>query len=317
MDEIMFSVNENVVFNIDELSKRQSETAEQRICEIHELAESAAEILLQMYNDDYSAAEAISFLSDFIEDKKTNVHTEALEENKELLNSYMSLVSCYDKATFSLLLSESLKKRGIFLSEGDFLDSGETEESIAFVRSPLSSEAFDVFSQSLADPRLKYVPDTKEAVAMVSRGEVGYCILPIEERGGVRLSSISELIFREELKINSVTPVFGPYGGANMKYALLSKKFTDYPVNPGDDRYLEIRLHDNSGVSFSELMTAASVLNVGLYRVNTINFETEDGERKYVSIVFSRESLDFCNILLYMMLFTPDFTPVGIYKNLE
>lgn len=317
MDGVSFHTDDNVVFNIAELSKKQSIIAEQRICELHELAESAAELVLQMLNEDYSVAEVISFLSDFIQGKKYKPHSALLKDNEVMLDSFMSLVSDYDKACFSTLLSDSLKKRGFEFSESDFLDYANTEETVAFVKSPLSSEAYDVFTEQFSEPRLKYAKDTKEAVAMVVRDEAGYCILPFEERGGVRLSAISEIIFREELKINSVTPVFGPYGGADMKYALLSKNFTLYPVNPGDDRYLEVRLADFSSEAYSLLILASEFFDVGLYRLNTINFATEDGDKKYLSVVFSTESRDFSKLLLYMTLFLSELTPVGIYKNLE
>lgn len=317
MDDVSFHPEKNIVFNIAELSKKQSVVAEQRLCELYELSESAAELVSEMLKDDYSPAEAIAFLSDFISGKQFELHSSVLVENKKMLQAFMSIVSCYDKACFSGLLADSLAKRGFGLSEADFLDSGDAEETVAFVKSPLSSEAYDVFADDFSEPRLKYVSDTKEAVSAVARSEVGYCILPFEERGGIRLSAINELIFREELKINAVTPVFGPYGGADMKYALFSKNFIVHPVDRGDDRYLELRLSDASGEYLAELLLVSSIFDVRLYRVNTVGFETKDGASKYFSVIFSTENSDFSKLLLYMTLFVSEFTPTGLFKNLE
>jgi len=316
MDEKIFLPNENVVSNIEKLSKKLTLSCEMRLCEMHELTETAADFITDMIKEDYSVKEAVSLLTDFVCEKRY-LPCDVMEENKHILDSFMTLVSSHDKVSFSSMLLTALKSRGLSLSESDFLEIEKPDDSIALVKGPLSGEAYDVFSEELREPRLRYVSDTKEAVAMVVGGEVGYCVLPFEERGGVRLSSISEQIFREELKINSVTPVFGPYGGADMKYALLSRCLTAKTVNVGDDRYLEIRISDSSSALLSELTVAANAFGLGVYRINTISLPTEDGDKRFMSLVFSVENRDFSDMLLYLTLFISEYTPVGIYKNLE
>ena len=141
--------------------------------------------------------------------------------------------------------------------------------------------------------------------------------MPLEERGGARLAAVAELLFREDLKINSVTPVFGFEGLADMKYALVSKHFTVPDIFPDDDRYLEIRIKADSNVSVSELFSAAESLDSYLYRINTLTFTTEDGEAQYYSVVFRDDGKDFSPLLVYLTLFSGAYTPIGIYKNLE
>ena len=188
---------------------------------------------------------------------------------------------------------------------------------MTYVKNALADEAYDVFSQQLSDPRVKYSSTLNDAVRLVSSGEAEYALLPLEERGGARLASVAELLFREDLKINSVTPVFGFEGLADMKYALVSKHFTIPEILPDDDRYLEIRLRADSSVSASELFSAAESLGAFPYRINTLTFDTEDGAYQYYSVVFRDDGKDFTSLLVYLTLFSGAYTPVGIYKNLE
>ena len=56
----IFSSNEINVQNISELSRRQSVTEEQRICELAEIASEAADYALEMYNEGYGVYEILS-----------------------------------------------------------------------------------------------------------------------------------------------------------------------------------------------------------------------------------------------------------------
>ncbi len=317
MEDVLFAPSGITVNNVKALSEKISVSAERKICEIRDIAKCAAEMTKKMLDADYSAQEAISYLSDFLVPGKEEVHSFAMPENRHRLASYMKLTSEHDKASFVELFLDSLGECGINLSESDFLDVREAKESIAFVKGPLANEAYDVFSQDFENPVLKHGSDIKSCLGMLRSGEVGYCLLPFEEKGGVRLSAIRELIYKEDLKINSVTPVFGPLGDADMRYALVSKYFSNYPVCEGDDRYLELRFDTAERGELGGVLIAASVFDIGIYRVNTVNFDTERGASPSVSLVLSADSKDFAPMLVYLTLFFDDFAAVGIYKNLE
>ena len=152
---------------------------------------------------------------------------------------------------------------------------------------------------------------------MVSSSECEYCLLPLEERGGSRLSSIAALLFSEDLKINAVIPVFGLDGMADMKYALVAKHFSVPTIENDDDRYLEIRLRADGETQLTELFSVAALFGSQIYRINTISFDTEDGTIPHYSLVFREEGRDFSLMLLYLTLFSGAYLPIGIYKNLE
>jgi hypothetical protein len=152
---------------------------------------------------------------------------------------------------------------------------------------------------------------------MLSVDEIGYALLPLEERGGVRLPTVAEMILRGDLKINSVTPVFGLDGSADMKYALVSKNFRPTVTSLGDDGYLEIRFEASSDTSLAELVMVSECLGARIYRLNTVTLRDDDGESTYYSVVFCDDGRGFVSLLAYLTLFVPDAITVGMYKNLE
>ena len=317
MSDIEFTPHKNNLANLNELSREGSILSEKRICELYELSSKASKLATEMLNSGFGIYEALTLISQGYCDSPKIIHENHLPENLSLLNSYATTFSVCDKVSFSRLFFKGLSTRGVFLSEKDFFETAAREESIAYVKSQLANEAYDVFSEDFKAPRLKYTADIKEAVSLVTKGEVGYAILPLEEKGGARLSSITELLFKSELKINSVTPVFGALGNADMKYALVSSSISLPSCEEEDDRYLELRISAEDTEKFSELVSVAESLGITLYRVNTINFESDGESSPYFSLVLKTETGDFTEILIYLTMFISDDVSVGIYKNLE
>lgn len=303
--------------NIKKLSLMQASIAEQRICEISDLAYNASLLTLEMLSDGYGIYEILSIISDALTPTETEVHEECLNENVGRISSYLRVLSEYDKIVFTQIFANMIREKGIIISESDFLPTENGAETFTYVKNALADEAFDVFSQEFTDPRLKYSTSFSEAAKAVSSGEVEFALLPLEEKGGARLAAVAELLFKEDLKINSVTPVFGFEGLADMKYALVSKHFSVPEVREDDDRYFELRLRADSSISLSELFLASDAFGISLYRVNTISFETDDGSAQYYSVVFRDEGKDFGILLIFLTLFSGAYTPIGLYKNLE
>ncbi len=303
--------------NISELSIRQCELEELRICELSELADSAAEVAEAMSREGCEIYEILSIISEGFSEPQVLPSNDSLAKNIKSLTAYLKVLSSYDKTVFSRLLSQKLSEMGIDVTESAFLYEGVGNGVFTYVKNALADEAYDVFSQDFSDPRLKYSKSFKDAVSLVVSGECEYSILPLEEKGGVRLFSIASLIQSEDLKINSVIPVFGFEGNADMKYALVSKHFTVPEIMPDDDRYLEIRVPADSSVPISELLSSADAMGSSVYRVNTLSFNTDDGPANFYSIVFRDGGEDFSNLLIYLTLFSGSYTAVGLYKNLE
>lgn len=313
----IFETSGVTVANITKLAKKQSHLEEQRLCEIAEIVVAASSFTAEMLGEGYGIYEILSIISEGFLQSALDVHKDALPENEKILLSHLKMLDASDKVNFSVMLFDRLAQMNILIGESSFLEVFRKDDTFTYVKNPLADEAFDVFSQDFDDPRVKYSKSLNEAAKAVSLGEVEYALLPLEESGGARISAVAAILFREELKINSVTPVFGYEGLADMKYALVARHFSLPEQLPDDDRYLEIRLRQDSSVPLSELLLAADILGITLYRVNTISFDTEDGPIPYYSIVFRGGGKDFSSLLVYLTLFSGAYTPVGIYKNLE
>lgn len=313
LEDLNFKINEALVSNLERLSAEESIIGEQRLLELEDIATSLADVSLAMMSDGLGVYEMLSYLADGVSLGEYRLSDLTDSCSAALIEKKLNTLAHTDKAMLSELYVRELSERcGITIS--DFLPSEPRSEEFTYVRNALSDEAYDVFCENFTDPRVKYSSSFRECAQTVTDGRASYCLLPLEERGGVRLPTVSEIIYRSDFKINGVTPVFGPDGTADMKYALVSGSFTVPERRSGDDRYLEIRI----GVASSlDLFFAVEHFGMSLYRVNTFTVNNEGESESFVSAVIKEGDTDFTTLLTYLTLFTEDFVPVGIYKNLE
>ena len=300
--------------NLDELRLNECDVAKRRVLELNELAEHTAPILLRYLDDGLGVYDGLSVVREGISFDNGVIDA---PESLEILSGLAPSTDSFDKIIFSKLLLSSLNKVGKRITESDFLEGTPRSESFTYVRNAFSDEAYDVFSQDYFDPRVRYSNTLKECERLLLDGEVDYCILPLEERGGVRLHSTTDFIFRNDFKINSVTSVFGFDSSQDLKYALISKHFTIPPLAPDTDRYLELRLSQDKSDSLFSLLYAIRQLGMSVYRINTLTFDIEGGENSYFSIVVRDEGKDYTPLFTYLGLFEDECDAVGVYKNLE
>ena len=302
--------------NLALLGEREAGFAERRTLELRELARGAAEAVRSLITDGLSADEAIRTV--LVGDgERVACGDDIYSANVSFVEHYLSALFASDKAVFAKIFVNSLSECGIVLSEADFLPEGTGEELVVYVKNKLADEAFDVFSEELDDPRVMYAKDFREAARAVSRGDAAYCLLPLEEGQGVRIPSVSSLLYSEDLKINSVTPVFGPDGGADMKYALISRYFSVPAIQEDSDRYFEFRLGEINTDTISSILSAASLFGASVYRINSAVITTDSGTEEGITLVLSGTGIDFTPLIVYLTVFMPAFVAVGIYDNIE
>ncbi len=297
--------------NLDTLALMQSQMQEKRICELSDFAAQALDLMDSLELDIVSLLLLISEEDIF---NKSEPHALAMSENTDRLSAFLSALNESDKLLFISLLFELAGERGIIISEKDFLTAEKSkDETFTYVKNQYADEAYDVFADEFKKPRVFYSDSLRDAALGVANGTYSYCLLPFEEKGGVRLPTVEALLNQYDLKIVSVTPVFGPYGLLDLKYALVSKTFSVEKIKRDDDRYLEIRLPSTS--SLSRLTLAAEDLGFKLYRVNTLALMEESAP--YFTVVFKGEGTEFTRLFAYLTLFMSEYTPIGIYTNLE
>ena len=301
--------------NLSELSRMQSLLAERRICELHEMAESAVSYLRSLYESGMPIADALSLVDPFSE-SDTPLHAEAMKENLSHLRASARATEALDKAVFISLMIEELSALGKRPSEADFLSPSAQGEMFTYVKNFYADEAYDVFSQSFSDPRLFYSETIRDAVKAVEEGRAGFCLLPLEEKGGVRLGSISQLLYKSDLRIASVTPVYGYGEQTDLTYALISRGYLIPELSGEDDRYLEIRL-PKKACPLSELLFVTEAYGLQIHRIHSLILEEEGGHLPFYSLVVRAEGRDFVPFLTYLCTFVGDFAPIGIYSNLD
>jgi hypothetical protein len=153
---------------------------------------------------------------------------------------------------------------------------------------------------------------------MLLGDEVGYCLFPIEEKGGLRLPTVENLLFTQNLKIRRIVPVFGFDGLADLNYALVSKSVYIEPYQREDDRYMEIHIPArDENFSLNAFLFALTLYKMHLYRIQTVSVDRGGEREDYLSLVLQSQGDDFIPILSYLALFCAKYTIVGIYKNLE
>ncbi|MBR2651037.1 MAG: hypothetical protein IKD45_05195 [Clostridia bacterium] len=312
-EDSVFSHSNVLLSNINSINRQQHTLSERKACELAFLADEIADIAVSL-SPSMSLYEIILQLSSELPE------TDRAAYESELVplspsRCVLAVGGSADGAMLCSLIVEKLRDRGIPITEREFLNSEAAPETFTYVKNSLADEAYDVLSQDFSDPRVAYSESFGAAAAAVADGKVGYCILPFEEVGGTRIPGIVELINSLDLKIVAITPVFGFEGNADMKYALVGRGF-DIPDRDEDtDRYLEIEL-SGASVSLPLLLASAESLGASVYRINTL-YKKSDPTEAFYSIVFRDGGESFSALLLYLALFAEDYSPLGIYKNLE
>ncbi len=315
--EYVFDADDVTIRNLNELSVARAMLDERRILELRDIVAKMVDVSLLLLEDGLSIYEILSFFVDGIVIGDYPIHINHEDDCREALNALTRTTHNMDQTLISEIYVDSMRESGLLLTERDFLPSKDALEVLTYVKNQYSDEAYDVFSQDFREPKVLYSLSFRECVQAITSAEAGYCLFPLEEKGGARLHTIAELIYRNDLKINSVTPVFGFDADADIKYALVSNHFTVPECTVGDDRYLELRLSASQVPSISDILSSASLLGMSVYRVNTVTFDTEGDENTFFSLVLRDGGRDFTPFLTYLALFAPDAVPVGIYKNLE
>ena len=313
LDDVVFTPKSITLDNLTKLAGNGAQLVERRVCEISELVDSAVEFSLELHSSGMGIYEILSLIAEGLND----VGKDGAPAGLALSGAHSSFISAFDRAELADLLVKRLRLAGISVDARDMLPAVIGDEHIAYVRNALADEAYDVLTQDFSDPRVSYFNSFKEAADAVASGDATYCLLPLEERGGTRLALVSELIFRRELRICGITPVFGYDGNADMKYALLSKGYTVPELSADDDGYLEIRIRADEDGNLGEIISVASDFEISVYRINTLTFDTDGENDSFHDVVFRSSAGDFTSLLVYLTLFSSEFIPIGMYKNLE
>ncbi len=307
-----------ILDNLKENDREFYQSVALKVSELSSLADEISSSIGYFFNLDITPVDALIALRDVLNDASLWENRSDNSVYPEAVWHSVRNIKENEKAIFVLLLLEKLREKNIRLSEEDFFLAGEDAPIFAYVKNTLADEAYDVITENTPEARVKYVSSFSEGARLLLSDEVGYCLFPIEEKGGLRLPTVENLLFTENLKIRRIVPVFGFDGSADLKYALVSKTAYVEPYQKEDDRYLEIHIPiGEENFSLSSFLFALKLYGMQLYRIHTVSIEKIGEREDQLSLVLKSQGESFAHMLSYLTLFCDRHTIVGIYKNLE
>ncbi len=293
--------------NINTLDRSAHLGYEARVCELALYADALCDGLSELIADGVSPIESLALLRERI-----RLHENGCPEGEIDSSHFFDMLLSADRAELCRLIAIRLRERGIDISLSELFSVESDLKRVCYVKNALSDEAYDVFSQD-TELSVTYVGSLDEACLAVRDGTFGYCILPLEEAGGVRSRRIMRMISELSLKIVALTPVFGFDGTADVKYALVSQGLRVPELSEDDELYIDLLMSFDGAPPLLEILQSARVLRLDTVRLSQT--QTQDGQ--LLSVIFKDAGEGALPLIIYLELFFEDYSVLGIYKNLE
>ncbi len=282
-----------VLSGLHELDLRSKTDFESRMAQIHEL-------VLAVSNNYRDSEEVLRVLRDI---QPLNCDSLSACERVAMCREYLSLHPSATEFRRSL-----------------FFDSSEApplsaENNIAFIENNYTDEAYSIFSAILGVSESLHLRSFDELCENIYQGKTEFGILPIENTENGKLPHFYSLIDKYELKITAVCSV-DTSDSDSTSFALVRKNI-EYPyVRFGHPDMLELFVPQIGNERFSEILTAAELCSMKLYRVDTLPLSYRS-ESFTTCPVFYANNADIDTFLLYMSLDFPQYTPVGIFTYIK
>lgn len=286
---------DTVLRGIDEIDTRAESDREMRFAQMHEL-------VLSLSESHKSEEEIINILGE-------------LSPKSEMRNSVSAVERTALCREFLKLFPDSLGfDKDLFFGTTEAL-SENAEGKIEYVANRYTDNAYRRFSAHIGCDKGIAVRSFEELCENVYNGNSEFGILPIENTENGKLAHFYSLINKYELKIVAVCSIETSDAGIS-RFALIAKSI-DYPhsrFGPPDKLELFITLEKNE--SLSEILAAAEFCKMELYRIDSLPLSSHSGKYALCPIFNLNES-DINSFLMFMSLDFPQYTPVGIFKDIK
>lgn len=219
---------------------------------------------------------------------------------RPVLTAALASLSSLDRASLAGALVAHLTARGTAPDADTLLACHRLPGRCAYLRNPLSDEAFDRFSSELDAPTSLFVGDMEEACEAVTLGEADYCILPLTASDGRRADSVLAMAHAHRLTIASVCG-FLDGEDAPVRFAL----FGLVPRGGLEgEASLSLSFAELAESALAALIGAAACFGTAVTRVYL------DGRAE-----LTLHGGDMTAYLVYLCLFAPDFRVDGYYTE--
>lgn len=297
----VYSPTDIIAANLRESAERRDALREQEWAHLCELAAEIAQ--------EESLPELLSSLPDH---RPSTVSDASASPRWRMHATEQSVRLC-------MALSNQLTKQKSFpvsalLSDAEPSDT-DAPARIIYQKSSYTDEAYLALSSLLSHPQASYAHSFHASCEAVYNGECEYCILPVENSVEGELGTFSRLIDRYELKIAATCEIVGNATARSTRFALLRKKLLPIIEAPDAAYFFECTLPQGHSPEVSELLAAAQMCGLRLYRINSLPQLSPDAAFA-AHPCFLTTDADLRSFLLYLSMEAPHYTPIGLYPHL-
>jgi hypothetical protein len=237
--------------------------------------------------------------------------------------THLDLADVFDKLTFCEKLSANYSHKDLarlLLSrDGDGIARAGAHGKIAYIRNRYNDEAYEKFSEFIPHAKQVLYSDFEDCCEAIASGECEFTILPLEDSSDGKMFGFYSLLDRYGLKITLVCNVEREDNSKNIKYALAARSFNDeYLEKTKKDlvRTFEFTLTQNPSTNIVDLYTAVALAGATENRVSSVCLPYGDNMARFYHTVSINKKTSFLPFLLFLSLEFPDYTPIGIYREI-
>ncbi len=274
----------------------------------HELVAEQKNISIELLS------EAIANTVDITPDKN---HRETVDKYASVFCSLVDDPSVSDYICFFDVLIEKIGVEKLFPTDaGDQYElfSSDLPAKISYVKNTYSDTAFMRFSELFKVPKVSYGADFEETCEDVYNGACDYCILPIANSSAGKLFSFYQLIDKYDLNIFAVCDLEDGQSSKRTRYALLSRKKIIH-LDPLQQSYFEFSIASDDSYSLSDILEAAKLSSLSLYRIDTLPLKYDELTFKFYHI-FKGKREQALPFLIYLYYKYPQHEAIGQYISI-
>ena len=317
---------ENVAYNLARLRNQGVSVSERRLAHIRE----AAKILSAELEDGGKVFENDAFISAYRAfthsalSADVPIPEDVPKENGDRIRGSIAEDAVNSAIFLCSDLCRRMRESGSPLGFFDFVPQNTDVVSgarIAYLRSPYSDAAFRIFSAIIKNPLVSSPRDFAGVCEEVYYGRCRYCILPVETSDEGTLSGFRKLAAKYELCPVLSCSVATANGTQTTRFSLFAKNMERIAVENRDGKprgkeVFSFRLDAPTEESLNKTVKALHIYGLRILAMNSAPVAWDEGR---YSFEFSAEcdggELD--SMLLYLTLEIPEYTPIGLYLQVE
>lgn len=239
------------------------------------------------------------------------------KKSRRHIKSYSQAISVADTIVLSRMILERVGRdsgfSGVRLLENESQALLPDDIKIVYRKARGADIAFEKFSSLIPDCAALYRDTFLSVCDAVALGEADMCILPYENTDDGKLNSFYRLIEGFDLKIAASCSVKSLDREDRTRYLLLSKSLSGISNVSGVTDF-EFLLSDRSDSTLTRAMSAAHLLGLEIRSIDTVVCESS---LNVFDIRVSSKARALDEYILYLKLDDVDFTPLGIFAQID